>query len=296
MNFKEIEIPVPWGLIAGKCCGDPKDDIVLALHGYQDNANSFDQLIPLLPKSFYYVCIDLPSHGKSSHLVTKALLNTFDFVLSLKFVVDYFHRDKFILMGHSFGAQINIFFAQMYPDCVSKLIAFDAIYYLPSHPKVFIANLQEAFKRYDKLHKLSVDTAPTYTFEEAIAKARDSRVVPMTEEAACILIQRSLEPVENGRYKIRTAQHLKYHLRPPFSMKYQKQLLKYYPIKCPHLIIGASESQIYRALVRETIDELENNPLHELYVVEGNHDIHMEKAPEVAKFVTEFLLKIKHKL
>lgn len=199
-------------------------------------------------------------------------------------------------MGHSFGAQINIFFTQLYPDRVNKLIAFDAVYYLPSHPKMFIPSVQEAFTRYDKLYKLSENTVPTYTLEEAIKKACDSRIVPMTEEAARILIQRSLEPAENGKYKLTTAQHLKYHLRPPFSLKYQQQLLKYYPIKCPHLVIGASESQIYRDLVRETVEQLEKNPLYELYVVEGNHDIHIEKAPEVAKFVTEFLLKMKHKL
>ena len=37
------------------------------LHGRQDNAGSFDKLIPLLPKSISVLCLDLPGHGLSSH-------------------------------------------------------------------------------------------------------------------------------------------------------------------------------------------------------------------------------------
>ena len=38
------------------------------MHGYMDNAGTFDRLIPLLPDKFYVVAIDLPGHGFSSHV------------------------------------------------------------------------------------------------------------------------------------------------------------------------------------------------------------------------------------
>lgn len=47
---KEFEIPVAWGIIAGKTYGDPKNFPVLCTHGFWDNCNSFDGLIPYLPK------------------------------------------------------------------------------------------------------------------------------------------------------------------------------------------------------------------------------------------------------
>lgn len=41
---------------------------IVALHGWQDNAGTFEHLIPLLPADIAILCVDLPSHGLSSHL------------------------------------------------------------------------------------------------------------------------------------------------------------------------------------------------------------------------------------
>ncbi|GLV33094.1 uncharacterized protein CBL_10441 [Carabus blaptoides fortunei] len=68
MEIKEVKIPVPWGHIAVKTWGNERDPIILVVHGWVDNAGSFDTLIPLLPTSYYYYCMDLPGHGRSSHL------------------------------------------------------------------------------------------------------------------------------------------------------------------------------------------------------------------------------------
>ena len=69
-NFTEMKIPVPYGYIAAKVWGSLKDHSIkcIAMHGYMDNAGTFDRLIPLLPDQFYVVAIDLPGHGFSSHV------------------------------------------------------------------------------------------------------------------------------------------------------------------------------------------------------------------------------------
>lgn len=59
-SFEEITIPVPWGVVAGKWYGDRKKQPVLAIHGWQDNAGTFDRLCPLLPSTIPILCIDLP--------------------------------------------------------------------------------------------------------------------------------------------------------------------------------------------------------------------------------------------
>lgn len=44
----------------GKWWGSRNQQPILALHGWQDNAGSFDRLCPLLPAHIAIFCIDLP--------------------------------------------------------------------------------------------------------------------------------------------------------------------------------------------------------------------------------------------
>ncbi|KAG8302741.1 hypothetical protein J6590_025016 [Homalodisca vitripennis] len=69
----EIKIPVPWGHISGKWWGPQDKNPVIAIHGWQDNAGTFDNLAPLLPADVPFLCIDLPGHGFSSHLPPTSL-------------------------------------------------------------------------------------------------------------------------------------------------------------------------------------------------------------------------------
>jgi len=88
-TWKEINIPMPFGHLAGmthnsiiycqvciqhifhsfvvaaKVWGKPNNRPVLALHGWQDNAGTFDKLIPMLPQNLYVVCLDFV--GKRSN-------------------------------------------------------------------------------------------------------------------------------------------------------------------------------------------------------------------------------------
>ena len=51
-SFKEIAFKVPWGVITGKAWGPDDGKPFLGLHGWIDNANTFDRYtfnIPSLP-------------------------------------------------------------------------------------------------------------------------------------------------------------------------------------------------------------------------------------------------------
>ena len=65
--LQRISFKVPWGEIAAKAWGPEDGKPFLGLHGWLDNANTFDTLAPLLPENIRFIAIDFPGHGKSSH-------------------------------------------------------------------------------------------------------------------------------------------------------------------------------------------------------------------------------------
>lgn len=58
---------LPGVLFTGKVWNEGGNVAVLCLHGWQDNAGTFDNLAPLLPKHLSLIAIDFQEHGQSSH-------------------------------------------------------------------------------------------------------------------------------------------------------------------------------------------------------------------------------------
>lgn len=181
-------------MFTAKAWGNSADKPILVTHGAMDNAGTFDRLIPLLPKSFYYICIDFPSHGRSSHFPPFFPIHTLNFVLVVKLVLDYFNRGKYILLGHSFGAGLGNFFARLYPQYVEKIIGIDIIAYVPVED--LKGHITERFNICEQIHnKQNTQERPTYTKEKVIEKIINGRWgQKITNEAALALVTRILEP------------------------------------------------------------------------------------------------------
>ncbi|XP_024848577.1 serine hydrolase-like protein 2 isoform X6 [Bos taurus] len=101
--ISELKLAVPWGHIAAKAWGSHQAAPVLCLHGWLDNANSFDRLIPLLPKDFNYVAMDFGGHGLSSHYSPGFPYHYQNFVSEVRRVAAALKWNRFSLLGHSFG-------------------------------------------------------------------------------------------------------------------------------------------------------------------------------------------------
>lgn len=101
-----------WG-VAG---GQP----VLALHGWLDNAASFDFLAPLLP-SCDLVCLDCAGHGQSGRRNFLGAYNIWQDVGELFAVADQLGWPTFSLIGHSRGAMISFLAAGTFPERITHL-------------------------------------------------------------------------------------------------------------------------------------------------------------------------------
>ncbi|KAI5942937.1 serine hydrolase-like protein 2 isoform X3 [Manis javanica] len=124
--FSELKLAVPWGHIAAKVWGSQQGLPVLCLHGWLDNANSFDRLIPLLPKDFQYVAMDFGGHGLSSHYSPGFPYYQQNFVSEIRRVTAAMKWNRFSLMGHSFGGIVGGTFSCLFPEMVDKLILLDS--------------------------------------------------------------------------------------------------------------------------------------------------------------------------
>lgn len=100
---------------------------ILCIHGWLDNAGTFDRLIPQLPRHLSFLAIDLLGHGLSSRMPHGIGYNLIDILPLLSMIMQEYNWTKISLMGHSMGAILVFLFASAYPDRVNFAIAIDAL-------------------------------------------------------------------------------------------------------------------------------------------------------------------------
>jgi len=205
-SVKEINVPTPWGQLATKCWNFPSDDIrdlksattppVVCLHGWQDNAGTWDKLIPLLDRDIPFICLDFCGHGKSS---PRPVGSSNDFPLhvwDVKRVLDFLGLDSGVnLMGHSMGGAVSVCFAATFPDMMNKCLTFDAPAPFPRNAAHTPEQLASAITKNLDFEK-SQRSAPQYTYEVALQRFLKGRSVEMEEESARTLLQRGLKQVD----------------------------------------------------------------------------------------------------
>ncbi|XP_050422243.1 serine hydrolase-like protein isoform X3 [Adelges cooleyi] len=289
MNTQEILIPVPWGHISAKMYGNHCNSAVLCVHGIQDNCDTFSTLLPLLPKEYYYVCIDLPGHGHSSHFPQFVPLEFTNYLSAIKLVKDHFCWSQFVYLGHSFGGQLGTWFTALYPECIKCLIILDTM----GPRDVERKNTMETVKsRIDDFHILqrrqSGRDPPVYTYDQAVDKIRSGRPSKLTDESAHILAKRSLIRVDENRFKFAYDQRLKLPFHPVMTFDQHENIIN--RISCPTIFVLADENcGRYSTYLKNAYEFYSTRPNMTIRTVNGNHDVHLNHPDRVFAFVSEFL-------
>lgn len=94
--------------------------VVVFLHGWQQDKKSFVSLVPFLFKKYHLYLLDLPGFGSSS--VPSENFNSFDYAEA---VVNWIKDKKLkdiVLVGHSFGGKVAAIIAKQYPKLAKELI------------------------------------------------------------------------------------------------------------------------------------------------------------------------------
>src|SRR5579871_1477293 len=97
---------------------------VVMLHGFLGNLAVWHlQIIPLLRGKYRVTTMDLRGHGYSQ--VTPNGYTPEDMANDLKGLLDHLGIERPILVGHSYGADVCMYFALLYPERVQKLVALE---------------------------------------------------------------------------------------------------------------------------------------------------------------------------
>ncbi|KAA0198572.1 hypothetical protein HAZT_HAZT008038 [Hyalella azteca] len=109
----EFQVAVPYGHIAGKVWRAGAPCAVLCLHGWQDNAGTFDHLAPLLPRHLCLVAADFPGHGYSSHRPRGVSDSFVEYLVSIDQLVQHFGWSQVIFNFETAVLDIKIIISDL---------------------------------------------------------------------------------------------------------------------------------------------------------------------------------------
>ena len=269
----ETTIDVRGRKVAARVWGPEKAPPILALHGWLDNAASFDQLAPLLP-DLRIVAVDLPGHGYSDRRAPGVPYHYVDWVTEVTAIADGLGWECFSIMGHSMGAGIACLFAGTYPSRVQRLVLLDGLGPLTAEPQEAPERLALGVRRMLAAEEGKPEPLPS----RHVAAEKMRAVVPgLTLRSAETLLERGMRDVPGG-----VVWRADPRLRVPSLFRFTAAQVHAFlkRIECPVLVVRGVDGYSFDVeAAREQLDCMQQVKVVRL---RGGHHVHLDDAPTVA--------------
>mgnify|MGYP000745686264 CR=1 FL=1 len=276
---KEITIKLPHMTLRGLEWGNPEGKPVLGLHGWLDNAASFDGLGPYLSE-FRFVALDWSGHGRSDHRPYGAMYHFIEWAPELFDAADALGWETFSIVGHSMGAGAATLAASAVPERIERMVLIDGMGPLTTEPsdapELLGRAIQERKKHLSRTPKAYVD------LEAAIAQRMKS--FPLSEESARRIVKRGTKQTDEGLVftfapMLRGTSLVR--LTEPQVLSYLSQ------ITSPTLLIRATQSFLVgNDFVEKRIQQ---SSAIQSITVEGSHHVHLDQPEVLGDKVLAFL-------
>ena len=282
---EELRIELAHRTLAAKAWGDRNHPPVLALHGWLDNAGSFDALAPYLAAERYVVALDFRGHGRSSHLPAGAWYHYVDYFDDLRATLDHFGWTRATLLGHSLGGTLASLFAALYPDRVDTLLLVEALGPLTVAPAGALAQLRRALdERAAFTNRKPLRIFPTLDDAIAVRVAASG----ISEAAARALVARGVQTVDGG-YVWSSDPRLT--LASPQRFTEEQVLAMLAGVRAPTLLILAEPATSYLHTSMMTSRAAQVAGIDVVHLP-GNHHLHLEDANAVAEPIAAFARRL----
>ncbi|KAL1495479.1 hypothetical protein AB1Y20_016845 [Prymnesium parvum] len=171
----------------------------LLLHGWLDNAASFERLVPQLFSTHLandVTAVDMSGHGKSDH--RSGPYHSTDYVAEVALLADHLYGPgvPFSLCGHSLGGGIALAAAGVLAPRISRLVLLESVGLLSGDASSAPRQLAKSMSKLP-----SGQTSVFASLEAAAARRAQKNVVPdplFTIDSARVLASRGLRPVDGG--------------------------------------------------------------------------------------------------
>ncbi len=259
---------------------------VLGLHGWLDNANTFDRLAPLLPQ-LHLISLDLPGHGLSEHRPAGMRYHYSDYLDDVMAAADNLGWDRFIVLGHSMGAGIGCLAASAYSDRVAQLILIEGLGAVTDELKNVPGRLRRSV---DAMKSVSSAQDRAYRDLAMLIRAR-AGAGRIERSSAEILIRRAIER-RGDAYYVRSDRRLKQPYPQYYTNEVMLALLR--GITAPVLLITAQDGLLrkrpYYASRCKAIQDLR------IVDLPGHHHLHLDHPVPVAEAVAGFIERYEDRL
>ena len=267
------------GDIAAVSFGNPRGMPLVAVHGWLDNAASFESLAQQIP-DYNWLAVDLPGHGRSDHRPPGCIYHFTDYVADLHHVTQEIGNGPITLVGHSLGAGIAATFAAAYPGRVEKLVLIDGIGPISGEDDDSLAQLRKSMAHLESRENARPRIYPDWDF----LVRRRMEAGDIARSSVETLLGRGAEQTQEG-VRVLSDGRLKQH--SPIYMSQKKVLSILGGIQCPTLLVLAEQGLVHSR--ESTPDRIAAVPNLRVVRVPGAHHVHLDDPGIVAAQMSDFL-------
>jgi pimeloyl-ACP methyl ester carboxylesterase len=280
MPARDIVLELPNLRLAARVWGDPSLPRLLALHGWLDNAASFDRIAPLLCDKFHIVALDLPGHGRSDHRPPGAWYHFVDSVSDIAQAADALNWQTFGLLGHSMGGGMATLLAAACPDRIERLHLIDALGPMSTPAEDSPAMLTRSL---EQRRTADAKTLRVFDSKTQAIEARQ-QANGLTLQAAELLVTRGIDAVPGG-YSWSSDPRLR--LASPQRFTEEQVLAIVRAIRAPTQLILAQPQAPFlpEAIIHARIAQVQRI---EVLRLPGSHHLHLEDPQPIADAIAAF--------
>lgn len=277
-----VSFKLPHIKLAGLRFGEPDKPVILALHGWLDNAMSFAPLASHL-SDWQVLAVEWPGHGMSEHRPGSTPLYWTDYLLDLHCLIRQLQLNGIrvlAVLGHSLGGLVASAYTALYPENVNHLLLIEAMGPLFESTGQLRSRLMKSLDT----HHTPQKAVTRYADLEQVIRAR--RQLTGLDEAFCrLIIERNMQVIESG-FCWRTDPRLR--LESPLRFTFEQVDALMTQVESRTLLLMGRQG--YRQLHRA--QPLMNKWYREasFLILDGDHHLHMGNAAAVAQAIQDFLV------